>query len=83
MMPAVFHFFLRFFWAFLLSWLVLRGTGGGPAAWLGLTLVFVAISYLIRPLVRLYRRYGRPRVQLWSWRWARFCIGLNRLRRRP
>lgn len=79
-MKILFNLFIRLLLAFLAAKFIFSLLGGGsPAALLGLALVLVGLTYLIKFLENYYQRTWQSKMAELGWRVARFLIGLNQL----
>jgi hypothetical protein len=79
-MKIIFNLFVRLLLAFLTAKFLLSLLGGGsPAILLGLALILVGLTYLVRFLENYYQRTWQSKLAELGWRVARFLIGLNQL----
>jgi hypothetical protein len=79
-MKILFNLSIRFLLAFLVAKFLLSLLGGGdPAALLGLALLLVGLTYLVKFLEKYYQRTWQSKMAEVGWRFARFLIGLNQL----
>ena len=82
-MKYLFNLFIRLLLAFLAAKFLLGLFGGGsPTALLGLALILVGLTYLVKFLETYYQRTWQSKVAELGWRAARFLIGLNQLEHR-
>ena len=79
-MKFLFNLFVRLLLAFLLAKFLLGFLGWGrPATLLGLALILVGLTYLIKFLESYYQRTWQSKMAELGWRVARFLIGLNQV----
>ena len=79
-MKFLFNLFVRLLLAFLVAKFLLSLLGGGsPAILLGLALILVGLTYLIKFLENYYQRTWQSKMAELGWRVARFLIGLNQV----
>jgi hypothetical protein len=79
-MKFLFNLFVRLLLAFLAAKFLLSLLGGGsPAILLGLALILVGLTYLIKFLENYYQRTWQSKMAELGWRVARFLIGLNQV----
>ena len=72
-MKFFFNLFIRLLLAFLVSKLILGLCGGGsPIALLGLALILVGLTYLVKFLETYYQRTWQSKVAELGWRCAPF-----------
>ena len=82
-MKFLFNLFVRLLLAFLLAKFLLGFLGGGsPAILLGLALILVGLTYLVKFLENYYQRTWQSKMAELGWRVARFLIGLNQVGKR-
>ena len=82
-MKFLFNLFIRLLLAFLASKFILGLFGGGsPTALLGLALILVGLTYLVKFLETYYQRTWQSKMAELGWRASRFLIGLNQLNHR-
>ena len=79
-MKFLFNLFVRLLLAFLVAKFLLSLLGGGSSAiLLGLALILVGLTYLIKSLENYYQRTWQSKMAELGWRVARFLIGLNQV----
>jgi hypothetical protein len=82
-MKFLFNLFIRLLLAFLVSKFILGLFGGGsPIPLLGLTLILLGLTYLVKFLETYYQRTWQSKMADLGWRAARFLIGLNQVKHR-
>jgi hypothetical protein len=79
-MKIIFNLFVRLLLALLAAKFLLSLVGGGsPATLLGLALILVGLTYLVKFLENYYQRTWQSKMAELGWRVARFLIGLNQV----
>jgi hypothetical protein len=79
-MKILFNLSVRLLLAFLAAKFLLSLLGGGsPATLLGLALILVGLTYLVKFLENYYQCTWQSKMAELGWRVARFLIGLNRI----